>query len=228
MTPEEIRSNPIAAKAYEAGFRDGVRSVAATPPTGWQLVPIEPTMEMLHAATMEVPTWDDEASRRKYAAMLRAAPVQSFDITAMRSALEDIARQHKTDEMCEAEVDGADFENAYDIIIGRARTALSVPRPDGGRMCPYSQEPCATTSHPSQVPRPDGDEVEAVADFIRSYRIAKARVEELTRPDRRNLKVGELPESTVQALREAVSRPDQREYDPDVAPCDDAEFGMKP
>lgn len=44
---------------------------------------------------------------------------------ALVKALEEIARQHKTDEMCEAEVDGADFENAYDIIIGRARAAIS-------------------------------------------------------------------------------------------------------
>ena len=34
----------------------------------------------------------------------------------------------------------------------------------------------------SPVTRPDGDEAEAVADFIRSYRIAKARGEELSRP----------------------------------------------
>lgn len=41
---------------------------------GWKLVPIEPTREMLHAATVQVPTWDDEASLRKYRAMLSASP----------------------------------------------------------------------------------------------------------------------------------------------------------
>ncbi len=45
----------------------------------------------------------------------------------MREVLADIARQHKTDEMDEAQVDNADFENAYDIIIGRARAALAAP-----------------------------------------------------------------------------------------------------
>ena len=40
---------------------------------------------------------------------------------------------------------------------------------------------CAECWEPS-ITRPDGDEAEAVADFIRSYRIAKARGEELSRP----------------------------------------------
>jgi hypothetical protein len=39
---------------------------------GLAIVPVEPTPAMLHAATMEVPTWDDEASRRKWSAMLAA------------------------------------------------------------------------------------------------------------------------------------------------------------
>jgi hypothetical protein len=33
----------------------------------------EPTDEMLHAATAQVPTWDDDASRRKWRAMIDAA-----------------------------------------------------------------------------------------------------------------------------------------------------------
>lgn len=33
----------------------------------------EPTNAMLHAATMEVPTWDDNASKRKWQAMIDAA-----------------------------------------------------------------------------------------------------------------------------------------------------------
>jgi hypothetical protein len=45
--------------------------------------------------------------------------------TGMREALERIAKQRQTDEMCAAAVDAADFENAYDIIIGIARAALS-------------------------------------------------------------------------------------------------------
>ena len=36
--------------------------------TAW-LAPNEPTAAMLHAATLEPPTWDDKASRRKYIAM---------------------------------------------------------------------------------------------------------------------------------------------------------------
>ena len=39
---------------------------------GLAVVPIEPTKEMLHAMTMEPPTWDDEASRRKWKAALSA------------------------------------------------------------------------------------------------------------------------------------------------------------
>ena len=33
----------------------------------------EPTTEMLHASTMQVPTWDNEASKRKWQAMIEAA-----------------------------------------------------------------------------------------------------------------------------------------------------------
>ena len=43
---------------------------------GYEIVPREPTDEMLHASTMKVPTWDDEASRRKWSAMLAAAQEQ--------------------------------------------------------------------------------------------------------------------------------------------------------
>jgi GTP cyclohydrolase IA len=61
----------------------------------WQLVPIEPTTEMLHAATMQTPTWDDDASRRKYAAMLKAAPqpdrnMSNFSIGDQTKAAEQL------------------------------------------------------------------------------------------------------------------------------------------
>jgi hypothetical protein len=52
-------------------------------------------------------------------------------IKDLEVALQDIARQNTTDQMCEAEVEGSDFENAYDIIIGRARAALQ-PKESGG------------------------------------------------------------------------------------------------
>lgn len=42
---------------------------------GWVLIPMEPTKEMLQAATLLAPTWDDDASRRKYAAMIAARPL---------------------------------------------------------------------------------------------------------------------------------------------------------
>lgn len=39
-----------------------------------KLVPAEATEEMAHAATGIVPTWDDIISRKKFDAMLEAAP----------------------------------------------------------------------------------------------------------------------------------------------------------
>lgn len=42
--------------------------------TRYALVRVEATEGMLRAATMQVPTWDDEASRRKWTAMLSASP----------------------------------------------------------------------------------------------------------------------------------------------------------
>ena len=48
-----------------------IRSIEAA---GWVIVPETPTTEMLHAATAEIPTWDDEASQRKYRAMISARP----------------------------------------------------------------------------------------------------------------------------------------------------------
>lgn len=47
--------------------------LSALTAAGFVIVPKEPTPEMLHAATMEVPTWDDDASRRKWRAMLSAS-----------------------------------------------------------------------------------------------------------------------------------------------------------
>lgn len=46
--------------------------IAALSAAGYVIVPREPTPEMLHAATMQVPTWDDDASRRKWKAMVAA------------------------------------------------------------------------------------------------------------------------------------------------------------
>lgn len=40
---------------------------------GLVIVPREPTAEMLHASTSLAPTWDDEASKRKWQAMIDAA-----------------------------------------------------------------------------------------------------------------------------------------------------------
>jgi len=37
---------------------------------GLAVVPVEPTKQMIDAATMEVPTWDDHASKRKWRAMI--------------------------------------------------------------------------------------------------------------------------------------------------------------
>jgi hypothetical protein len=39
---------------------------------GYVIVPVEPTPEMLSAMTMQPPTWDDHASRRKWDAALKA------------------------------------------------------------------------------------------------------------------------------------------------------------
>lgn len=56
--------------------------LAALEAAGLVVVPVVPTPQMLHAATMEVPTWDDEASGRKWSAMLAASKEQSAAIRA--------------------------------------------------------------------------------------------------------------------------------------------------
>ena len=46
-------------------------------------------------------------------------------IEALEAALREIAGQKQTNELDEHEIDCADFENAYDILISRARVALA-------------------------------------------------------------------------------------------------------
>ena len=56
-----------------AFFQSADALLAALNAAGFVTVPKDPTDEMLHAGTMQVPTWDDEASRRKWRDMIDGA-----------------------------------------------------------------------------------------------------------------------------------------------------------
>lgn len=68
------------AKAIDVAFIEW-KDTPGTPPMPWNETLAraaieamrEPTTAMLHASTMQVPTWDNDASRRKWQAMIDAA-----------------------------------------------------------------------------------------------------------------------------------------------------------
>ena len=49
----------------------------------------------------------------------------SWRIKVLEAALLDISSQKTTDEMDQEDINRADFEGAYDIIVGMARAALA-------------------------------------------------------------------------------------------------------
>lgn len=69
------------ARAYldllsQPGEEEVKRMVARLSAMRLVVVPVEPTEEMVHAMTALAPTWDDETSRRKWAAAIAASKVQ--------------------------------------------------------------------------------------------------------------------------------------------------------
>lgn len=70
------RNKAVILESTESSERS--KAPTAKPPVkeGYVLVPREPTLEMLQAMTMVAPTWDDDISRRKWEAALRAIEPQ--------------------------------------------------------------------------------------------------------------------------------------------------------
>lgn len=68
-----ILDRDIQLRAGESVNKQADQIIAALSAAGFVVVPREPTEEMLRASTMLAPTWDDDASRRKWSAMLSAA-----------------------------------------------------------------------------------------------------------------------------------------------------------
>ena len=66
--------NPIA--AVELSFDYAKAALSELSAMGLIVVPVEPTEEMVRAMTALAPTWDDETSRRKWAAAIAASKVQ--------------------------------------------------------------------------------------------------------------------------------------------------------
>jgi len=81
--------------------------------------------------------------------------------------------------------DNSDVASRLAHQISRGTLFLRLPDPPrpSTELKEAEKQMVVTALRALSVSRPDGDEAEAVADFIRSYRIAKARGKELTRPD---------------------------------------------
>ena len=60
----------------QPGEEEVKRVVARLSAMGLVVVPVEPTEGMVRAMTALAPTWDDETSRRKWAAAIAASNVQ--------------------------------------------------------------------------------------------------------------------------------------------------------
>lgn len=177
----ERRIKMLAAREYVEGWCEGHDSNAATPPKDFVVVPLKATDAMVEAGTEA--RWrsavrNPDNVREIYAAMLAAAPRQSFDRTAEWQPIETAPR------------DG---------------TPIDLFSASGRRWCNYRWDrefPRGAWSDVSCQNRSWKDRPFMYLDMVTHWM--------------------PLPVPPCSVTRA------EREYDPNVAPCDDAEFGMKP